>query len=165
MRCIKEQKLWEYLDNEVSKIEKVNIENHLNNCSTCQQQLEELNFFDIEFADIVNTDFQKPAEESIKIIEIELTKEERKAQLRVCWKKIAIFGGVVTLLTSLLFIFACPISNYNIYEAGFHQFTYGISQFLVLMLTPVLMSVWVIALTFGILFKIDEMWLSRYGRV
>ncbi len=165
MKCFKEQKLWEYLDNEVSDIEKSNIETHLHICSKCQEQLEELNFFDSEFADIIHSDFQYSNENEVNITEIELDTEERKVQLRKCWKKIGLFGLAVVLATSLLFVFACPISNYHIYEAGFHQITYGISQFLVLMLTPVLMSIWVIILTFGILFKMDKVWQNWYEQV
>ena len=114
MNCIKEQKLWEYLDDEVSKIEKEKIEIHLNDCSKCQEHLHEINFFDTEFSDIVNTDFQEPRQDSDKIIEIELSPAERKLQLQKCWKKLAFFSVAVIVATCLLFIFACPISNYHI---------------------------------------------------
>jgi predicted anti-sigma-YlaC factor YlaD len=162
MKCIKEQKLWEYLDDEVSSAEKTHIETHLSVCAECQEHLEEINFFDAEFSETINTDFQQARQDTDEIIEIELSAGERKAQLQKCWMKLASFGISVVLATSLLFVFACPISNYHIYESGFHKVTYGISQFLVLMLTPSLMSIWVIVVTFGILFKIDKMWLNRY---
>lgn len=159
MKCINEEKLWEYLDNEVEIDEKRQIESHLKKCPYCNQELNELMFFNTQFSNAIN-DKEQTKENSIKncLVEIELSYNEIKPQLKKYWKGIAIFGGITILFTLIFITLACPVSNKMIFEAEFNSVTYQISQLLYFMMKPIIMNIWVIILTFSFLFWVDKKW-------
>jgi len=157
MKCIDEEKLWEYLDNELQQEEINEIEEHLEKCSSCNQELNELMFFNAQFNNAIQNNKAKKAN-PIKncLVEIELGYNEIKPQLKKHWRGIAIFGGITVLLTLIFVTLACPISNKMIFESEFNFVTYHISQLLYFMTMPIIMDVWVIILTFSFLFWIDK---------
>lgn len=157
MKCINEEKLWEYLDNELKEEEALQVEEHLVKCPHCSKDLDELMFFNTQFGQAIN-ELKEDKINPIKncLVEIELGYNEIRPQLKKYWKGIAAFGGVTVLLTLMFVTLACPISNKMIFEAEFNSVTYYISQFLYLMSKPIIMNVWVIVLTFSFLFWIDK---------
>lgn len=159
MNCINEEKLWEYLDDEVSEEEKLQIEAHLISCPNCNNELNELMFFNTQFGNAVN-EIKEERNNPIKncLVEIELGYSEIKPGLKKYWKGIAAFGVMTVLLTLMFVTLACPVSNKMIFEAEFNSVTYHISQFLYFMMKPLIMNVWVIILTFSFLFWIDRKW-------
>lgn len=160
MKCINEEKLWEYLDSEISKEEKRNIERHIEQCPYCANELNELKFFNNQFSSAVQNLKEKRIN-PIKncLVETELGYHEIKPQLIKHWRGIVLFGSI-TVLTTLMFVtLACPVSNKMIFQAEFNSVTYRISQLLYFMTKPIIMNFWVIALTFGFLFWIDKKWL------
>lgn len=157
MKCINEEKLWEYLDNELNNEEARQIEKHLADCPHCNNELNELMFFNTQFGNAVH-EIKENKINPIKncLVEIELGYNEIKPQLKKYWKGIAAFGGITVLLTLMFVTLACPVSNKMIFESEFNSVTYHISQFLYFMAKPVIMNIWVIVLTFSFLFWIDK---------
>lgn len=160
MRCINEEKLWEYLDGEISKEEKHNIERHIEQCSHCANELNELHFFNNQFSSAVNNLKEKKSN-PIKncLVEIELGYNEIKPQLSKYWRGIIAFSSIIVLFTLAFVTLACPVSNKMIFQAEFNSVTYNISQLLYFMTKPIIMHLWVIIMTFSFLFWIDKKWL------
>lgn len=159
MKCIDEEKLWEYLDNELQADEIHEIEEHLKKCSHCSHELNEVKFFNAQFSNAIQDNEEKKVN-PIKncLVEIELGYNEIKPQLKKHWRGIALFGGVTVLLTLMFVTLACPVSNKMIFESEFNSVTYHISQLLYFMTKPIIMNIWVIVLTFSFLFWIDKKW-------
>ncbi|MFK7948481.1 MAG: zf-HC2 domain-containing protein [Saprospiraceae bacterium] len=157
MKCIDEEKLWEYLDNELTKEEVLQIEEHLTQCSHCNKNLDDLMFFNTQFSNAVH-EIKEDKINPIKncLVEIELGYNEIKPQFKKYWKGIVAFGGITVLLTLMFVTLACPVSNKMIFESEFNSVTYYISQFLYFMAKPIIMNVWVIVLTFSFLFWVDR---------
>ena len=157
MSCISEEKLWEYLDGELEEKEVQKIEEHLSKCPHCNQELNELLFFNTQFSNAIN-DIKEEKTNPIKnrLMEIELGYNEMKPQLKKYWKGIAIFGGITVLMTLIFVTLACPVSNKMVFESEFNSVTYHISQFLYFMAKPFIMNIWVIILTFSFLFWVDK---------
>ncbi len=159
MKCIKEEQLWEYLDNEVDDVTKRQIESHLEACPKCQEELQELTFFNTQFDNAIKSEAVIKSSKQC-LIEIELSYAEIRPVLQRFWKQIALFG-IMTIAATLLFItLACPISGRPIFEPQFHAITYSLSQMLLFMARPMIMTIWFIPLTFSFLFWADKMWLS-----
>jgi predicted anti-sigma-YlaC factor YlaD len=160
MNCISEELLWEYLDNEIDGNTKQEIETHLIICPKCKDEMEEIKFFNQEFSNAVKQ--QSSVQESRgKLIEIKLSYSEAKPMLRNFWKGFVMFGFFVSLITALFVAFAYPVQGTNVFETEFHLITYALSQLIYFMGTPVIMDVWMIAITFSFLFWADKVWRSR----
>lgn len=157
MKCINEEKLWEYLDDELEKEERYQVQNHLEKCPNCKQELNELTFFNTQFSNAIH-DIKEEKINPLKntLIEIELEYNEIKPLLKKYWKGIAIFGAITIFLTLMFVTLACPVSNKMIFKSEFNSVTYHISQFLYFMVKPIVMNIWVIVLTFSFLFWIDK---------
>ena len=69
MKCINEELLWEYLDDEVDKSTKQEIETHLIICPRCKDEMEELKFFNQQFSKAVKhqPQLQKSRENFVEI--------------------------------------------------------------------------------------------------
>lgn len=157
MKCINEEKLWEYLDNEVDKITESQIEKHLEVCPNCQSELEQLMFFNTQFENAIKADLTQ--EKSKKcLVEIELSYSEIKPVLQKYWGQLTAFALLITLITTLFITLVCPVSGKPLFYAQFHTVTYSLSQLLYFMVKPIVMNIWVIVLTFSFLFWIDNRW-------
>lgn len=159
MKCISEELLWEYLDNEVSQGEKHKIETHLGNCPRCKGELEQLQFFNQAFKKAVIN--QTPSRKSIeKFIEIKLNDSETRLRLQGFWRKFVMFGFFVSLVTAFFVALAFPVNGTNFFETEFQVITYALSQLIDFMGRPIVMDIWMITITFSFLFWADKVWRS-----
>lgn len=164
MKCISEEKLWEYLDNEMDAATEQQTEAHLAECPHCQTEMQQLLFLNAQFENAIKAEATKTKSKNC-LIEIELGYNEIKPLLKRFWKQIAAFGVATTFVTILFITLVCPVSNKPIFEPQFHTITYSISQFLYFMTKPIIMNLWVIVLTFSFLFWLDKTWLRLTSRV
>lgn len=164
MKCINEELLWEYLDDEIDGDTKQAIETHLIICPKCKDEMEEIKFFNQEFSNAVK---QQPSvrESRENFIEIKLSYSEAKPMLRNFWRGFVMFGFFVSLITAVFVALAYPVHGTNVFESEFHLITYALSQLIYFMGTPVIMDIWMIAITFSFLFWVDKVWQSRKYRI
>lgn len=159
MKCINEEKLWEYLDNEVDEQTERQIEQHLEKCSDCQEELDQLMFLNIQFGNAIKAEASaKPTAGSL--IEVELSYAEIKPLLKKYWSQITLFTFSTALMTVLFVTLVCPVSGKTLFHPQFQAITYSFSQILYFMVQPLVMTVWMITLTFSFLFWIDKKLLS-----
>lgn len=164
MKCINEELLWEYLDNEVDRTTQEEIETHLIICSKCKEEMEEIKFFNQEFSNAVKSQ-PSVRQSQEKFIEIKLSYSEAKPMLRNFWRGFVMFGFFVSLITVVFVALAYPVQGTNVFETEFHLITYALSQLIYFMGTPVIMDIWMITLTFSFLFWADKVWRSSKYRV
>lgn len=157
MKCISEELLWEYLDDEVDKNTKQEIETHLIICSKCKDEMEEIKFFNQEFSNAIkNQPLALQSKE--KFIEIKLSYSESKPMLQNFWRGFVMFGFLISLITAVFVALAYPVQGTNIFETEFQLMTYALSQLIYFMAMPVIMDVWIIAITFSFLFWAAKVW-------
>jgi hypothetical protein len=164
MKCISEEILWEYLDDEVDQNLKQDIERHLTICPKCAHELEQVKFFNQEFSKAVESQAssRKPRE---KFIEIELSYLESKPMLQNFWKGFVMSGFFVSLATAIFVALAYPVQGTNVFETEFQLITYTLSQLIYFMGTPVIADIWMIAVTFSFLFWLDKVLRSKNQRI
>jgi hypothetical protein len=164
MNCINEELLWEYLDDEIDGDAKQKIETHLIICSKCKNEMEEIKFFNQEFSNAIK--YQPSVLQSQEnFIEIKLSYSEAKPMLQNFWRGFVMFGFFVSLITAFFVAFAYPVQGTNVFETEFQLITYTLSQLIYFMGTPVIMDVWMIAVTFSFLFWADKVWRSSKYRI
>lgn len=67
-------------------------------------------------------------------------------------------GFFVSLITAVFVALAYPVQGTNLFETEFQLMTYALSQLIYFMATPVIMDIWMIAITFSFLFWADKVW-------
>lgn len=127
MKCIGEEKLWEYLDGEITPSEKIMLETHLEKCDSCRNRLEELMLFDSEISSVVlaqpSLRFTKNV---MELIEVELNPVVFKPLLRKVWQRFVAFGFASMFATLVFIAFVFPSSNASkemkLLKSGIHDF-------------------------------------------
>jgi anti-sigma factor RsiW len=157
MKCINEELLWEYLDEEIDDNRKQEIETHLIICPKCKDEMEEIKFFNQEFSNAINhqPSNRQPKE---KLLEVKLSYSEAKPMLQNFWRGFIMVGFFVSLITAVFVALAYPVQGTNLFETEFQLMTYALSHLIYFMATPVIMDIWMIAITFSFLFWADKVW-------
>lgn len=161
MKCIDEQQLWEYIDGEVAKTERVVLETHIDKCPECQKELDLLTTLDSEFSNILA---DKPSmrftKNVMELIEIEINPAAYKPLLQAFWKRFAIVSFASMVLTLVVIALAFPVSGAVPFEAEFHAITGGISWLLSFSQEPLIFNSIAIVLAFWLLYGIDKYFLA-----
>ena len=153
MTCLDEEKLWEYLDGEITSSQKVLMDNHLEKCPDCKDQLAELTLFNTEISNAVlaqpSLRFTKNV---MELIEVELNPMIYKPLLRRIWKRFAIFG-FATMIVTLVFVAL-------LFPNGQVPFEGTINTLFVYTQNPLILNSILIILSLWVLYLVDRFLLS-----
>ena len=159
MKCLGEEKLWEYLDGEIALSEQDAIETHLQKCNGCKDQLEELMLFDSEISNIVTAQpSMRFTKNVMELIEVELNPIVFRPLLRRVWRRFAAFGFATMFATLVFIALVFPSEGQSpeveLVKSSIHDFFAATQNPMILNSALIIISLWT-------LYLVDRFLLSK----